>query len=92
MSAGTVYLDGLSGNINVNVKAGEICGNIASKNVIAKLWAGDIHLAFDPEVKDLNANLRVILGDIRIKLPNCTKDQNNIKAKVTLGEIGRAHV
>ena len=82
MFAGVIYLGNLTGDIDLQLKAGEILGNVSSKNVTAKLWAGDINLEFASIDKDSKIDLKCSLGDIKLKLPrNIVPDANFIKIK-----------
>ena len=69
MFAGVIYLGNLIGDIDIQLKAGNILGNVSSKNVTAKIWAGDINLEFASITKDSKLDLKCSLGDIKLKLP-----------------------
>ena len=103
MFAGVIYLEDVTGNLNVSLKAGEISGYLSGKNIKANIWAGDIKFNFHDLSKDSKINLTCSLGDIILHFPEGTllnlqsgktkvaKIENvynaEITAKTTLGDV-----
>lgn len=72
MFAGTLFLAGMSGDVDVSIKAGEVAGITDSQSVNIALIAGNVNL----HRLTGNAYARVYIGNIALRFDKVVKESN----------------